>query len=60
MANNKRDCVKKAVIDAEAQEALDVIGPVLSVADPSVADLKNALELANKALKIIKSDPHHL
>jgi hypothetical protein len=60
MANNKRDCVKKAVIDAEAQEALDVIGPVLSVADPSVADLKNALQLANKALKIIKSDPHHL
>jgi hypothetical protein len=60
MANNKRDCVKKAVIDAEAQEALDLIGPVLSVADPSVADLKNALELANKTLKIIKSDPHHL
>jgi hypothetical protein len=60
MANNKTDCVKKAVIDAEAKEALDVIGPVLAVADPSVADLKNALELANKTLTIIKNDPHHL
>jgi hypothetical protein len=60
MANNKTDCENKAKITAEAQQAIDAIGPVLAAANPSTDDLKKALNLANTTLNAIKSDPHHL
>ncbi len=60
MANNKTDCVKKATIDAEAQQAIDAIDPVLANSNAQATDLQKALKLARDALATIKSDPHHL
>ncbi len=60
MANNKTDCVNKPKIDAEAQQAIDAIGPVLANSNAPATDLRKALDLANTTLKTIKNDPHHL
>ena len=60
MANSTTDCVKKAKIDAEAQQAIDAIGPVLANSEAPSTDLRKALDLANTTLKVIRSDPHHL
>ena len=60
MANNKTDCVKKATIDAETQDAIDVIDPILANANAPATDLRKALDLASKTLHAVRSDPHHL
>lgn len=60
MANSTTPCPDKAKIDAQAQQAIDAIDPVLAATNPSATDLKKALNVARDTLKTIRSDPHHL